>query len=143
MKCKKKEFQQFLPSILSFETGSVFSWISFDFFSNWRSKFTLKGNILLRKNENFFWQVTKFSQVHSRGAVIKSFFKKRRISPTIVFWQSFPLKSIWFFFQPKTGKEDLKELQRSIQTLAATPDEGLCNSVHRNHYATRIYQYLF
>ena len=26
--------------------------------------------------------------------------------------------------KPKTGKEDLKELQKSIQLLAATPDEG-------------------
>lgn len=26
--------------------------------------------------------------------------------------------------QPKTGKDALKELQRSIQTLASIPDEG-------------------
>ena len=30
-----------------------------------------------------------------------------------------------FINQPKTAKNDLKELQRSIQVLAATNDEGM------------------
>jgi len=39
---------------------------------------------------------------------------------------------IFFNNKPKTGKEDLKELQRSIQMLAATPEEGNVDCKHYN-----------